>query len=119
MNIGQIAGMAKAFFPKYASQIEQAQQIAGQFQASPDGVKQLMQQYGKSQEDLQKALGMLNNTAVGGLLNRIQPGLVDQLRAAGQSLSGAPSAPVQAVGQQKNNGVTSSLDALRARLGKL
>ena len=28
MNIGQIAVMAKMFFPKYSAQIEQAQQTA-------------------------------------------------------------------------------------------
>ena len=118
MNIGQIAGMAKMFFPKYSAQIDQAQHLAGQFQASPAGVQQLMQQYGKSQDDLNKALAMLNNSAVGGVLNRIQPGLVEQLKAAGQSLSSAPAAPSQALGQQEQ-GETSSLDALRARLGNL
>lgn len=119
MNIGQIAGWAKMFFPKYSAQIEQAQQLAGQFQASPDGVKQLMRQYGKNQDDLNKALAMLGNPAVGGILNKLQPGLVDQLREAGQTLSGAPSAPAQSMGQPQSSGVTSSLDALRARLGKL
>ena len=117
MNIGQIAGMAKMLFPKFSAQIDQAQQLAGQFQASPAGVQQLMQQYGKSQDDLNKALAMLNNSAVGGVLNRIQPGIVDQLKAAGQTLSGMP---VQGAGTgQQTQGVTSSLDALRARLGKL
>lgn len=76
-----------------------------------------MQQYGKSQDDLNKALAMLNNSAVGGVLNRIQPGIVDQLKAAGQTLSGMPAQGAGA-GQQ-SQGVTSSLDALRARLGKL
>lgn len=119
MNIGQIAGMAKMFFPKFAQQIEQAQQIASQFQASPDGVRQLMQKYGKNQDDLNKALAMLGNPAVGGVLNRIQPGLVDQLRAAGQSLSGMPVQNNAPMSQQQTQPVTSSLDSLRARLGKL
>ena len=115
MDIGQIVGMAKTFFPKYAAQLEQAQQIASQFQSSPEGVKQLMQQYGKSQEDLNKALSMLGNPVVGGILNRIQPGLVDQLRAAGQSLSSASTSH----SMPNASSVTSSLDALRERLGKL
>lgn len=118
MNIGQIAGWAKMFFPKYSAQIDQAQQIAGQFQASPDGVKRLMQQYGKNQDDLNKALSMLGNPVIGGFLNRIQPGLVDQLRAAGQTLSGMPSSTSVPTPQQ-TSGVTSSLESLRSRLGKL
>ena len=37
MNIGQIAGMAKMLFPKYSAQIDQAQQLAGQFQVRNGG----------------------------------------------------------------------------------
>lgn len=119
MNVAQLANAAKMFFPKYADQIDKAQQMAGQFQASPDGVKQLMQQCGKTQEDLQKALGMLNNPMISGALNRIQPGLVAQLKQAGQQLNvGTP--PVSSPSPAQNSpSPSSSLDALRARLGKL
>lgn len=35
-------------FVDNSAQIDQAQQLAGQFQASPTGVQQLMRQYGKT-----------------------------------------------------------------------
>jgi hypothetical protein len=91
MNIAQIASAARMLLPKgspWLDKIDKAQQLAGQFSSSPDGVRQLMQQMGKTQADVQAAVNALNNPMVSGALNRIAPGLTDQLRAAGQQITG-------------------------------
>lgn len=118
MDLARIADAVKAFFPKYANMIDQAKQMTAKFSASPDGVRQLMQQMGKNQEDLNRALGTLNNPLVAGALNRIQPGLADQLKSAGQAMgnAGIPAAGAEAPAGNDNG---STLDALRRRLGKL
>lgn len=95
MNPASIIHMAKALLPKnspWLARIEQAQQMAAQFSASPDGVRQLMAQMGKTQADVKAAVDALNNPAISGVLNRISPGLTDQLKQAGQSFlnDGAP-----------------------------
>lgn len=95
MNPASLIHMAKAILPKdspWLARIEQAQQMAAQFSASPDGVRQLMQQMGKTQADIKAAVDTLNNPAISGVLNRVAPGLTDQLRQAGQAFlnDGAP-----------------------------
>lgn len=95
MNAASLINLAKALLPKnspWLARIEQAQQMAGQFAASPDGVRQLMQQMGKNQADLKAAMDALNNPMVSGFLNRVSPGMTDQLRQAGSTLvNDAPS----------------------------
>lgn len=95
MNPASLLNMAKLILPKnspWLARIEQAQQMAAQFAASPDGVRQLMTQMGKTQADVKAAVDALNNPAISGMLNRIAPGLPDQLRQAGQTFlnDGAP-----------------------------
>lgn len=100
MNPASLIHMAKAILPKdspWLARIEQAQQMAAQFSASPDGVRQLMQQMGKTQADVKAAVDALNNPAISGVLNRVAPGLTDQLRQAGQTFlnDGAPAGTPQ------------------------
>ena len=93
MNLNTLVGVAKLMLPKnspWLSRIEQAQQMAGRFDASPAGVQALMAQLGKNQADLKDAVDALNNPAISGMLDKFSPGLTAQLRQAGSSLLGAP-----------------------------
>lgn len=97
-----ILGLAKSILPAnspWLSKIEQAQQIASQFQNSKSGVQQLMAQYGKNKEDLRKALSALQSPMIAGTLNRISPNMVNNLQAMGQELLNdtnvaSPSVPI-------------------------
>lgn len=119
MNIDQIVSMARMMLPKnspWLAKIDQARQMAAQFSQSPDGVRQLMQQMGKSQADVQSALSALNNPAVSGMLNRVSPGLVDQLRSAGSSIAQQTAPSPQPA---PSSGSGDSLAALREKLSRL
>ena len=119
MNLDQIVSMARMMLPKnspWLSKIDQARQMAAQFSQSPAGVRQLMQQMGKTQADVQSAMNALNNPAVSDLLNRVSPGLADQLRSAGNSIAqqAAPSQP-----SSPSLGSGDSLAALREKISRL
>ena len=85
MNISQVASIAKMVFPKWAERIDKAQELAGQFHPSKDGVAQLMQQYGKNRDDLNQAASMLNNPAFQNTLGKI-PGLSQLLSQGADAL---------------------------------
>lgn len=111
----------------WLERIDKAQELAGQFQPSKDGVAQLMQKYGKNREDLQKAVGMLQNPLVQKTLGRV-PGLSEALAQAGQSLlseqggsmgtaPASPAAPVENCAPP--SGQDGNVASLMARLRKL
>lgn len=119
MNLDQIVSMARMVLPKnspWLSKIDQARQMAAQFSQSPAGVRQLMQQMGKTQADVQSAMNALNNPAVSGLLNRMSPGLAEQLRSAGNALTQQQVAPPQS---SPSSGSGDSLAALREKISRL
>ena len=121
MNLSGLVSMAKMMLPKnspWISRIEQAQQMAAQFSQSPDGVRQLMQQMGKTQADVQAAVQALNNPAVSGMLNRVSPGLAEQLKAAGASLATGHSSPEKTPPSTDVKG-DDSLARLREKLARL
>lgn len=71
-----------------------------------------MAQYGKSKQDVAKAMQMLQNPMVAGALNRIAPGMADRIRQTGESvMNEAPSSPATPV--------SDGASALRDRLSKL
>ena len=75
--------MAKALLPKdspWLGRIDQAQQLASRLPQSRSGLEQLMAQYGKSKQDVAKAMQMIQNPMVSGALNRIAPGMADRIR---------------------------------------
>lgn len=113
-----ILAMAKALLPKdspWLGRIDQAQQLASKLPQSRSGLEQLMAQYGKSKQDVAKAMQMLQNPMVAGALNRIAPGMADRIRQTGESvLNEAPSAPSSAT-----TPVSDGASALRDRLSKL
>lgn len=111
ISIAQIAGMARMFLPSnspWLARIEQAQKMAENFRQSPDGVRDLMRQLGKGREDLQKAVAMLDNSRLSGMLNRFSPGLADSLREAGRQL-----------GNDQNNVKRQATDAMLERFRRL
>ena len=70
-----------------------------------------MAQYGKSKQDVAKAMQMLQNPMVAGALNRVAPGMADRIRQTGESvLNETPSAATP---------VSDGASALRDRLSKL
>lgn len=109
-----ILAMAKALLPKdspWLGRIDQAQQLASQLPQSRSGLEQLMAQYGKSKQDVAKAMQMLQNPMVAGALNRVAPGMADRIRQTGESvLNETPSAATP---------VSDGASALRDRLSKL
>lgn len=130
MNLSQIVGMAKVLLPKYAGQIEQAEQLAKQFSPSKDGIAQLMAQHGKSKKDLQDAIKMLDNPFIQNTLGRV-PGLGNMLRSAASELSndanfnsGVNNNPIPDMGTTGNcnppiQGGSESAQSLMARLKRL
>lgn len=82
-----------------------------------------MQQYGKSREDIVKAMQLLQNPMLTGALNRVAPGMADRIRQTGEMVlnepnSGLPNnAEVPSSGVQKE-GIT-NVESLRDRLSKL
>ena len=120
MNISQIITAARAFLPAGSpliEKMERAQELAGGFSASPDGVRAMMARLGKSQQDLQQALAMLDNPMVSGMLNRIAPGMADTLRSTGAQLMGQGS---PSTGQHSlPAGQGDALAGLRAKIAKL
>ena len=119
MNLDQIVSMARMMLPKnspWLSKIDQARQMAAQFSQSPSGVRDLMQQMGKTGADVQAAMNALNNPAISGLLNRVSPGLTDQLRSAGNSIA-QQAAPSQSSSLSSGSG--DSLAALREKISRL
>lgn len=118
ISMSQVAAAAKFLFPAKADIIDKALGMAQQFQPSKDGVAQLMQQYGKSREDLRNAAGMLNSPMAQKVLSRI-PGLGDALREAASEINNgaqgapapreAPSAPAAPAGRS----IAERLAALR------
>lgn len=90
-------------FPKWAQRIDQAAQLAGQFQPSKDGVAELMARYGKSRDDLKQAANMLNNPAIQNTLGKV-PGLSQILSQGADALlnesgmTGQPANPATPAG---------------------
>jgi hypothetical protein len=90
ISIAQISSLARAFLPTnspWIQKIEQAQQLASKFSASPDGVRDLMSQLGKSQEDIRQAISMLDNPMISGFINKLSPDLTSKLRNAGLQIT--------------------------------
>lgn len=74
-----------------------------------------MAQYGKSKQDVAKAMQMLQNPMVSGALNSIAPGMADRIRQTGESvLNDTPSDPSSAA-----TPISDRASALRDRLSKL
>lgn len=111
--------LAKTFLPQdspWLQRIEQAQQIAAQFSPTKNGLSDVIRQYNIGQERLQQAIGALNNPMISGVLNRVRPGLVDQLKGAAQEAAVGPKdSNLPAQGEAPNGSVAD----LRARLEKL
>lgn len=117
-NVTRIASLAKLLFPNKAQVIDQAASMAQNFTPSKDGVAQLMAQYGKTRQDMQNAVKMLDSPLAKTLMNKV-PGLETALRSAANEVQastppnpGIP--PVQEVTQIFSTGNT-----LADRLKKL
>lgn len=116
MTIDQIISAARAFLPADSpliEKMERAKELAGGFRSSPQGVREMMEKFGKTSEDLKKAIAMLDNPMVNGVMNRIAPGMTDMLRQAGMSLTGASRQ------SPENHGNGDTLAALRNKLSRL
>nr|DAE79014.1 MAG TPA: vacuolar protein sorting-associated protein [Caudoviricetes sp.] len=111
--------LAKTFLPQnspWLQRIEQVQQIAAQFSPTKSGLSDVMRQYNIGQERLQQAIGALNNPMISGVLNRVRPGLVDQLKGVAQEAAADPKVdPAPGQGSSSKDAVAD----LRARLEKL
>ena len=126
MNFSQIISAARAFLPAGSpllQNMERAQEMAGQFSASPDGVLDLMAKLGKNQDDLRRAIAMLDNPMVSGMINRIAPGMVDSIRSAGGQLVGNAGPTMQPIASASPAPAPSQgadpLSALKAKLSRL
>lgn len=127
MNLSQIISAARAFLPAGSpllQNMERAQEMAGRFSASPDGVRDLMAKLGKNQDDLRRALAMLDNPMVSGMINRIAPGMVESIRSAGGQLVGGNAVPsMQPMASASPAPAPSQgadpLSALKAKLSRL
>lgn len=92
ISMSRVAQVAKFLFPAKAAMIDKAVAVAKQFQPNKDGVTALMQQYGKTKEDWNKAIGMLDNPIVKGAMSRV-PGLENAIRSAASEVpASAPAA---------------------------
>lgn len=112
-----ILGLAKSILPAdspWMQRIEQAQQMASQFQPNRRGLDQLLAQYGKSKDDIAAALPMLNNPIISGTLNKIAPGIVDRLQQTGSMVLNETNASARPVTQAND-----SMTDLRKRVDKL
>lgn len=125
MNLSQVVKIAKAFLPAnspWIDRIDQAAQVAQNFNPSKDGVSQLMASYGKNKSDLHKAVGMLENPFIKNALSRL-PGLGNILNDAANELMNDPTIGSGKNGISKNSGSNSganaSFDSLQARLNRL
>ena len=117
-----IVAMAKAFLPAnspWHERINQAQQIAGQFQPTKAGVLDLMRQHGKGTEDIKKALAAMQNPMISGMLNRVSPNLVQQLQQAGQDILNTPGVNTPAPSSPAHPQSTDTVQELKQRLGAL
>lgn len=126
MNFANIVSAARAFLPAGSpllEKMERAQEMAGQFSASPDGVRDLMAKLGKNQDDLRRAIAMLDNPMVSGMINRIAPGMVDSIRSAGVQLVGNAGPTMQPMASASPAPAPSQgadpLSALKAKLSRL
>lgn len=122
MNFANIVSAARAFLPAGSpllEKMERAQEMAGQFSASPDGVRDLMNRLGKNQDDLRRAIAMLDNPMVAGMVNRIAPGMVDNLRAAGNQLVGNADVNQPMASASPASAHADPLAALKAKLSRL
>lgn len=111
INLSQITNLARTFLPPnspWLDKINQAQQLASTFSHSPQGVKDLMRQFGKSQEDINKAINMLNNPFIANIVNKISPNMVATLRDAGAQIS-----------KEDTISTSSTISGLQQRLNKL
>lgn len=117
MTISQIISAARAILPAGSpliEKMERAKDLAGGFSSTPDGVKDMMRKFGKTSDDLRQALSMLDNPMVGGMLNRIAPGMVENLRSTGSQLLGGASSESQVPARNPD-----ALASLREKLSKL
>ena len=113
-----ILAIAKAMLPKdspWLARLDQAQQLASQLPQSRSGLEQLMAQYGKSKQDVAKAMQMLQNPMVAGTLNRIAPGMAERIRQTGESVLNEPGSPASSAPSVPSDGASS----LRDRLSRL
>lgn len=99
--------------------IEQAQQVASQFRPDKGGLQDLIRQYNIGQDRLQQAIRALNNPMVSGMLNSVQPGLTDKLRAVASEVSTTQGNTQAASPNAQSGPQTDSVAALRDRLAKL
>lgn len=125
MNISQIIGLIKTFIPAnspWLQKIDKAAELAKGFSPNKDGVSQLMEAYGKNRDDLQKAVGMLENPIIKNALSRI-PGLGKILNNAANDLMSDPNIGSNYSGNNKNYesniSPDSSFDSLQSRLKRL
>ena len=82
-----------------------------------------MQQYGKSREDIVKAMQLLQNPMLTGALNRVAPGMADRIRQTGEMVLNEPNSGLQNNAEVPSSGVQkegiTNVESLRDRLSKL
>lgn len=104
--------------------IEMAQNLASQFQPNEAGVRQLMAQQGKSVNDIRSAVDALKNPMVAGFLNRVAPGMTQQLQSAGNTLisnlsSSSPASPSTSPSSSLDTPVDPVYSSFQERLNAL
>lgn len=96
--------------------------MAKNFAPNKDGVSQLMETYGKNRDDLQKAVGMLENPMIKNALSRI-PGLGQILNNAANDLMSDPNVGTNYTANNvncvANKADSNSFESLQARLNRL